>query len=820
MKKTAYLLIISVIISLFANFTVWAEDSAYDAGILSALGITTGEIKDVDGYVTRGQFAEYIASMANGGEKLSREEAISFVLENGYINNAASGDFEADMPIRNDVAVKALVDVLGYSFRVEKADDYWTVGATLKINGGMSKTALLTKENCGKMLTNTLDSYALEFSGATNEGVEFVKVDAVKALYDLKMIEGQVEAVDGISISGIGGVGSSEVKISGNVFDTEYDMSDLLGLSVVAYVRLSDNTVVYAKDDSRSLIFLTDNMIDRAKTTISEIALEDSNKKYRLEPDVDVILNNNGVFGYTLADMLPEYGSVTLIDNDGNGRYDIVKVMSYQTVAVNFVDTTTKSLGGFYDANVKDLAELDGVKVTRDGKEIYFSEILQDDVVGVALDRSGDYAEIIVSSKKVDGIVEEIDEEEGEIIIDGEVYDLAPYYLNIDPAKKPAINPGDSITATLDIYKRAAYIKKSATGTLRYGYMLRAFDDEFENKGVKIFADDGMMYNYEISDKAKIDDGLEFNRDNLFAIFENDGRKITPQVVKYRLNSDNEIVRIFSKKSDELNEDFPFAQRAEVGSRIISALGDFVYENSTVIFSVPHPSLTDVSEEDYKVTKMAITTSYTYTQIAAYDVDEFGIAKCVVSRSTASQDAKINDNDRQNAALLVVSKIIKTIDDDDDTIMVLEGYDKNEEQKYYFKKDKFALLENVEIGDVVICLKDYISEYVVDLEVVNKASEKKYGVVTKKVTSSGVPYYETIRGKVYNRLGSVLKISDKASPSANSDYKLYPATGGTVIIVEGGVPRYGNIGEICPGDEIFLRSRANVIWEIVVYRNE
>ena len=817
-RTTAYLLILTIIISLFSGFTVLAEAASYDVAMLSALGIADNDINDNDGYVTRGQFAEYIARMANGGKKVTREEAIGFVLENGYINNAASGDFEADMPIRNDIAVKAIVDILGYSFRVEKADDYWTVGATLKINGGMSKTGLLTKENCGKMLCNALDSTALEFSGATGEGVEFAKVDAVKALFDLKIIEGDVDAVEGRSVTGIGGVGANEVKISGNVFDTEYDMSDLLGLSVIAYVRLSDNTIVYAKDDSRALIFLTDDKLDRAKTTISEIALKDSNKKYRLESDVDVILNNNGVFGYTLSDMLPDYGSITLIDNDGNGKYDIVKVMSYHTVAVNYVDPTTKSIGGFYGVSFRDLDELDGVKVTRDGKEIYFSEILQDDVVGVAFDRSGEYAEIIVSNEKVDGIVEAIDEEEGEIVIDGEVYDLAPFWLKLDPQSKPIINPGDNITITLDIYKRAAYIKKSATGTMRYGYMLRAFDDELETKGVKIFADDGMMYEYNVSDKAKMDDGREFNRANIFAIFENDGIKVTPQLVKYRLNSENEVVRIYSGKSDELVCDFPFAQRAESGNRILSSSGgDFVYDNTTVIFSVPHPTLNDVDESDYRVTKKAITTTYDYTQIAGYDVDDFGIAKCVVSRSTASQDAKFNDNDRRDTGLLIVSKIIKTIDDDDEPIMVLSGFDKKEEKKYYFKQEKFHLLDNVESGDAVMCLKDYITEYVVDLEIVNDANVKKYGVVTKKI-SSGIPYYETIRGKVYSRLGAVLKIADKENPKTVADYKMYPATGATVIIVEGSKPRYGNIGEVCEGDEILLRSRANVVWEVVIYR--
>ncbi|MBQ7793950.1 MAG: hypothetical protein IJ366_05455 [Clostridia bacterium] len=817
MKKIAYLCILSIIISLFGNYTVLAQSSAeYDAKMLEVLGITDGEI--ADGYVTRGQFAVYIAQIANGGKKVTEAEAIKLMLEEGWINNAASGEFEADMAIRNDVAAKALVDLLGYSFKVDSADDYWTVAGELKINGGMSKTALLTAENCGKMLENALDAYALEFLGASGESVEFTRVKAIKFFFDLRVIEGDVDAVGGTSVTGAGGVGTGRVKISGNVFDCEYDMANLLGLSVTAYIRNSDNTVIYAKDDSRNLVVITDDKLDRDETTKNEIAVKDSNRTYKLEGEVDVILNNDGVFGYTLADLLPDYGSLTLIDNDGNGRFDVVRVMSYQAVAVNFIDATTKSIGDFYGNNIKDLAELDEVTVTKNGKPIYFSEILQDDVVGVAFDRSGERAEIVVSSDKINGMVESMDESEGEIVIDGVTYDIAPFFLKLKDGVKPVIKLGDNVTVTLDIYGRAAYIKKSTSGTLRYGYMLRAYDLDNGEKGVKIFADDGMMYTYGVNERAKLDKGLEYSKENIMKMFENDGFNVTPQLVKYRINADNEIMRLYSSNSDQLSCDFAFAQRAESGNRILSSGGgDFIYDNSTVIFSVPHPTLTDVTDEDYRVTKKAINTSYTYTQIAGYDVDEFGIAKAMVSRSTASQDAKFNDNDRRDTAILVVSKVITMVNADGDEVMVLRGFDKDEEKEYYFKPEKFSLLANVEKGDAVLCLKDYVTEYVVDLEILNKASEKKYGVVTKKV-SSGIPYYETIRGRVYNRLGSTLKISDKLSPKTTTDYKLYPATGAAVIIVEGGNPRYGNIGEVCIGDEIFLRTRASVVWEIIIYR--
>ena len=110
---------------------------------------------------------------------------------------------------------------------------------------------------------------------------------------------------------------------------------------------------------------------------------------------------------------------------------------------------------------------------------------------------------------------------------------------------------------------------------------------------------------------------------------------------------------------------------------------------------------------------------------------------------------------------------------------------------------------------------DFITDYVSDIDFIgNKDSEYKRS--TRKVSSSGIPYYESIRGVVTNKFGATLKISTLISDAEVE--KIYPASGGTVFIIEDGKIRYGNIGEVQVEDEILLRSRASAVKEVVIFR--
>ena len=406
-----------------------------------------------------------------------------------------------------------------------------------------------------------------------------------------------------------------------------------------------------------------------------------------------------------------------------------------------------------------------------------------------------------------------------EIAVDGKKYEFAPFYKNLPKDKKPSVSVGDDIIAGLDMYGRVAHIRQNSNKLLKYGYMVNAYVSDHGKNMMKIFTSSGEMVTYSVVDKAKINDSLKFTNESVRAVLGN-GTKVTPQLIKYSINGKNEIVRIYSSNSDKLSCDFDFANRSEAsGSRVFSDNGDFMYNTSTVIFSVPDPDI-DSDDSDYAVVRKALpeVTAYDYTKIAAYDVDSFGIAKAVVSRTSADINAKITSDIKRDTPLLIVTDIMTCISDDDEIMQKICGYDKESKKEYYIRENKYSLIGNVEKGDAIICLRDSVTDYVTDVLIVNKASDSKYFIAKDKIGTGKIPYYEVLRGKVYNRLGSVLRVSTADKPSKESDYKLYPASGAAVFVVENDDVRYGNMGEIQIGDEVLIRARASVIWEVIIYR--
>lgn len=191
------------------------------------------------------------------------------------------------------------------------------------------------------------------------------------------------------------------------------------------------------------------------------------------------------------------------------------------------------------------------------------------------------------------------------------------------------------------------------------------------------------------------------------------------------------------------------------------------------------------------------------------------ISVIVICGTTAKLDSTLSNDDYQDTAYCVVDRIIEYATEDGEIIKQLHGFNTSKEVVFNVHSNKYSLLEGLKKGDVVMVKNDFITDYVSDIDFIgNKDSEYKRS--TRKVSSSGIPYYESIRGVVTNKFGATLKISTLISDAEVE--KIYPASGGTVFIIEDGKIRYGNIGEVQIEDEILLRSRASAVKEVVIFR--
>lgn len=280
------------------------------------------------------------------------------------------------------------------------------------------------------------------------------------------------------------------------------------------------------------------------------------------------------------------------------------------------------------------------------------------------------------------------------------------------------------------------------------------------------------------------------------------------------------IRTVYTAAGSNLSLDFNFIQRAQSGTRVFAADGDFIYNSGTVIFSVPKFT-EDAVDEDYSIAG-TVSGDYATSEIAAYDVDEFNITAAVVRKNATTQNnGKITNNDKNYNPLLVVDKITKGINEKrGEPEYLLYCHSRNGSLRYFVSSENYHLVENLKKGDAIIIKYNEATEYVLDvyLDIVNAVDAKSHTHRDEIVSSTdGSRWFEWIYGKVDSRYGDMIKISDKESPSKPSDYRIYAAGAAKVMIVGSEEIRYGSLADVTPDSEIVLRSRGPSVMEIIVY---
>ena len=123
---------------------------------------------------------------------------------------------------------------------------------------------------------------------------------------------------------------------------------------------------------------------------------ENNREKYLKIADVPRVIYN-GVFygGYTEPDFKPESGNLRLLDNNNDGKYDVIFINSYETVVVGAVDTNRKIIYNKFksqgnlvsidlDTEVSDVV----YTINDEFGEVELSDIKKGDILVVAKSKS------------------------------------------------------------------------------------------------------------------------------------------------------------------------------------------------------------------------------------------------------------------------------------------------------------------------------------------------------------------------------------------------------------------------------------------------
>ena len=683
------------------------------ATVLGALGIMVGDAVGTfrpDDNISRAEFAK-IAVHALGIENIaSSNQGISVFPDvstdhwaNGYINVASSqgiiigddtGTFRPEDDISYQEAVTILIRVLGHEpAAISKGgypSGYLVQGAQIGVTDDVTatSTSAATRGMVAQMTFNSLTVNLMEQTGfGNNLNYEIVDKTLLEDKLDVYTETGIITGNDETKLSGVSGLKEDVVEIGGDkLFKVgSSDADKLLGYTVDYYYKKNknDNELILANPtkDNEALLIEAKNLAEELKegaTSISYYKTEDDARstKVNLEDSYSVIYNQKHKAGL----VHPKTGNIKLLDNDGDGVFDIVFIGEHVNYVVDSVSTFAKKV---YDKYGKDPLSLDKdanseLKIIiedTDGNAMKFEDLKEWDVLSVY--KNTDYVRMIVSRKSVTGKINETGSN-GEKLIDSTEYKVAEN-LNANDLELQLEG-----TFYLDFEGKIAGYDATARKTANYAYLLNAALTSGMSPvlSVKLYDAAGKEIVYTANDKIRFNSTTSVASETVLEKLKSDG-KVVPQLITYELNAEGKLTEIYTAedktasfpesflksrfslnfKGDELQFKSA-ANKLNILNKDGKVTGSIGVNSSTVVFDIPlgEKDTDNMAVRNYKM----FTDGSTYN-VLAYDMTEDHVATVLVVTNSVNVE-------KLESPIAIVDKIATMRNEDNELVEKLYAY--------------------------------------------------------------------------------------------------------------------------------------------------
>ncbi|MBE7019908.1 MAG: S-layer homology domain-containing protein [Ruminococcaceae bacterium] len=510
------------------------------------------------------------------------------------LNGDGLNMFHPDNNVSAIDMLTVMINALGYTVYADAYGGWPTGYYTVARETGISKGVDLNETGisngvAAKIIYNALFADTVDLTSVSKDGIE-VAINSNKNFlsdrlgifeYDAVVVDNGYSSVYGDSVEDGERVVFEDYSTKSLItaFSNGHNVDDYLGMRVKAFIRNNMESgryeLVYIASHKRAEVIdlVADKIISFTSNYIEYDEDENSSatEKFNFEAVAPKIIYNGTVMvSVSLEDLMPEEGFVRLIDNDGNGRYDIIDITSfnyyngsYSATSRNIVvDKVVTEEGEEYIAslfNPQASLRIDSdkaiYKFKLSGEIDSLSELKTLDVVSVAecpekVDGKTLYyfvAERNVVSGTVSG------KTENEISLsDGNTYKLSDSITDIKPSYITLIE-----YATCKIYLNATGNVVYTEGALKaknFAYLVNAAE---RNQGeetvyVKLFTAKGTMENLQLDTTVKIDgkpcstttSQLETLYARSSAVSKLSGDTVTSRPVLYKTNSKGYIYEI------------------------------------------------------------------------------------------------------------------------------------------------------------------------------------------------------------------------------------------------------------------------------------
>lgn len=754
----------------------------------------------------------------------------------GFINVATDqklvigdteGTFRPDADITYQEAVTILVRALGYEPRALAKGGYPTgylvtasdIGLTKGVTG--AQNGPISRGDVAQLAFNALTIKMMEQTGfGENVNYEVVDKTILEDKLDVEKVTGQVMAVGNASLDGESNLSKDQILIGEEIFKTgTADVRQVLGFTVDAYVRENnrgEKVLLLARpaDGKNEAITVSAENIATITNTSEKKELQywknpdKDNKatKANIKTDANVIYN--GKAGNWDDFKVIESGSITLLDTQGKGSYDVVFVNETVNYVVEEVVTSSNKIVDKYgqrtlvaDPEDEDLTFL----IVKGTEEVELADLKEWDVLTVTMSKDGQLVYAEVSNEKVEGKVSR--KSDDTYYIGGKGYKVAKNYPG-------TISLEDEGTFYLDVEGKIAAVNGETSLSSNYAYLNKVAISSGMDKvlEMKVFTKDGKTLLVKSGSKIKVNGVSGKTPAEALEILGEESQLIT-----FEMNSDGIVTQInTATESSSINEDKFMLNMTEEDVEYKASSGKLVGDSmsvnvteDTIVFDIP-AGKTDT--EDYAIRNNKFFVDGDYYNVMVFDVTEDRNAKAIiVTNSTGTAN--------EESALAIVDSIATGKNDDGEEVEILYAYQNGEkieipttETGVLVKGDSTALQQ----GDVIqfkTNVKGEIENITLVFDISTKDTEAEVEVSDKM---------STFYGKVLKKFSNSFNMQVNDGTVHN-----FAIGNATVYTVDTTLSRnnitVGDAGDIQKYDEldpsrVFVRVYNDIVMEIIIVK--
>ena len=469
-----------------------------------------------------------------------------------------------------------------------------------------------------------------------------------------------------------------------------------LGMNVEYYIsndKKSDEKLLCVVPSSNDVVSIESmDFLDKSKNRLTYYV--DGNKKSLLLDDVyTVIYNNKAISSYSddLFDI--DYGNIRLVDNNGNGKYDVVFIEDEKSCVAGKVNNGDRiTIGDLIDK--KNLIDIprggDVLCRMSDGTPADITDITTGDVLSIRQDKSKYLTEIIINRQSVSGTLTYVGN--NKVGIQDTEYDALPSVTE----KVSSLLDSQTVIAYIDYHGYVVGVEQGDAADFQIGYLIAVKSTGLDKVSANIVLPDNQVKAYEFSKKVTIDEE-KFNKGASIL-----NRLSERQLIRFKLDSSDNICLIDTyvlgngENANSLHKTYTrqmdSVRRYTGGGSVFG--GRIPYDTRTVFFIVPASASTD--EELYTAVDVSEISLDVYFTCEAYSSDEYSKnTSAILIYGSYDDCVKLSAQSKFG----IVSSHRKTVDANGNDVDSL-GIELNG-TKLNVTCDNAELVKDIDVGDYI-----------------------------------------------------------------------------------------------------------------------